>query len=425
MVPLKAKLFIPVDDVQHRHGCPARMTPVFRVDTFHNKERTSRTDDFSAMSLIHRSKTGIIKNRLDLAPVHRHLELASLKLYNAGASNIVLASLSFDCCITNSSDKRIYKYITFDLKIPGTGINGSKVLYYDFMEEAYGSKENLYATLNYYYNKGRQLANPTNHTHGMEPSYDPDEPSHDRFIRHTEQMLVAYLAHSKAAVMIHNRLHMELRSHFTDIKAVKIYHMGIHLHSTKTCCAPCEYTLIGLANHKTSAKISGITLGFISSFQKVRQARDFIDFRFPKDNGFKIITTVSASTNDSVHKKEALYWTQEVELTKVFKLYKKIRSTTLNDEMLAQFKSRANIEIKTRESSQIVHTAMLNPGYDHRKIDESETLSDYSVFISGSLLTKGTLPTIAKINKIYTDSHKAAKDLGSYVSKKLNSPFSP
>jgi hypothetical protein len=238
-------------ELVNRKGCPCQLTSCCQISHFSkSREKCENVmQEFATMRLVHRTKTThIIKNSLSLNRIHHELEVDSLHLSKSGSSNILLSKVSFDCLIITKSEKKYRDYLSFDLRIPGANTEEETVFSYDMIEKAYNGKVNLYETLKHFYTFGRSIANNEDHKHGHRPDYDSKSSKHDQYIRHTEQLLVAYLALPEAAKMLSNRLRLELRGKYADVNVVKVYNMGLHMHSTKTCCAPCEYSLIGLMN---------------------------------------------------------------------------------------------------------------------------------------------------------------------------------
>jgi len=188
------------------------------------------------------------------------------------------------------------EYFVFDLRIPGANTTKESVFSYDRLIEGFYSREQLYSNLKRFYSLGKNTVNPTDNKHGHKPLYDPKSSKHDQYILHTEQLLVAYLSTLQSAYMLRNRLRTEIRAKHPDVRQVKVYNMGLHMHSTKTCCAPCEYSLIGLMNRRER--------GFLPNFQKVcLEQNDLIKFCFPQKSKFSLLVTVTASEHDADHQK--------------------------------------------------------------------------------------------------------------------------
>jgi hypothetical protein len=329
------------------------------------------------MVLIHKAKDGQVKSSLRLDELHHELEIDSLVLRGSGASNILLCKVSFDCLVTDSSDVEHRDYLSFDLKIPGVNSEKEAIFSYDTVQTAFGSKENLYAALRYFYECGRDVANVDNVKHGTYPDYDPDSSSHDFFIRHSEQSLVAYLALPQAAAMLRNRLKTEIRGKYVNAASVKVYNMGLHMHSTKTCCAPCEYALLGLMNEAKGFKQGGIQLGFLANFQQACAVpNDQLGFTFPKQSAFRLLVTVTASNPDATHQKQPTY------------TVKKLKAT--------ETAPSRDILVKKQSTFQQIFSTMVGTKYDPRKLPAVSNLTDKTVVISGSKATSGSPGTANK-----------------------------
>jgi len=368
--PVTKMYFTPV--IRTRQGCPSLPTPIYQTSTLPDGDRVKLIHNYTTMKLLHKSKLGQLKNSLSLDSIHHELEQAALVLHNSGSSNILLTKLSFDCLITNNSGEQCREYINFDLKIPGTGTERESVFSYDMIEKIYGSKASLYGTLRYFYNLGRSLGNPADHKHGHKPDYNPNDSKHDQYIRHTEQLLVAYLALPQASEMIRNRLRTTIRGKYPDSSAVKVYNTGIHMHSTKTCCGPCEYALIGLMNDRSNR-------GFLHNFkQACLTENDVLKFELPKRSLFRLLVTVTANQPDAHHKAQPQY-------------------------TAVQLGPRASplpfiIDVKENSTSSKIFSTLLGNSYDRRDLPSSITLSDKTVGISGSKATPGSSSTIGRVS---------------------------
>ena len=366
-------LFIP--EQNFRVGCPAEF-----VETCQERSVSGIVHEYAMMKLAHFSKKGVLKNELLLKDIHHELELDSLFLNMSGASNVLLSKVSFDCLI-KEEDKEMREFITFELKIPGTNIEGETVFSYNLIEKLYGSKAALYKALKFFYVKGRTVANGGNCKHGTTPDYDFMNPKHDQYIRHTEQLLVAYLALPQGSQMLYNRLRSEIRGKFPDATAVKVYNMSLHMHSTKTCCASCEYSLIGLMNQITEVCILNKRLGFLSNFKAhALVLNEQLKFSLPKKSNFKLLVTVTANDHDKDHRKQP---------------EKKRISIRLNQNVPYKV-----INVKKRNSSISIFLAKLNIGYDRNRLPALSYLIDNTVAISGSKATKGSPGTIDKIKSV-------------------------
>ena len=98
--------------------------------------------------------------------------------------------------------------------------------------------------------------------------------------------------------------------------------MGLHMHSTKTCCAPCEYTLVGLMNDREGLIQDGVRIGFLENFRaSSTEHRDFT-FSLPEASDFKMLVTVTASEHDATHQKQPSYTAEQRERDSVLSAYK-------------------------------------------------------------------------------------------------------
>ncbi len=398
MMPISRKYLYPID--LSRSCCPRLLPPLCEVTSQSEETRRDLTYKCATAILVHPTKENQhlippyeerklvdpttlpkFKNSLCLESIHKELEQAALPLQvPGGASNILVSKLSFDCFITNLLGEEERDYICFDLKIPGTGTEKNPVLSYEQVEGMYEGKENLYAALEYFYDLGRStITNGEDETHGHRPNYSGRDSSHDQFIRHTEQLLVAYLASEEASEMIKNRLRGEIRAKYSDAIAVKVYSIGLHMHSTKTCCAPCEYTLIGLMNAGCDCNYN-----FLRNFERSclfegAAETEILKLRFPKHSPFQLLVTVSATTQDPDHRKEITY-----------------------DRRPASLGVRKHcylINIKDPMISKTIFTMALFNGYDREMLSKEAVLTDKTVGISGSKITTGTPKTKMCVNK--------------------------
>lgn len=362
-----------------RKGCSCYQTPHYTTTTppSANGHKKALIQPFTAMQLIHKSKDGRVKNKLSLSKIHHELESHSLILRASGASNTLLTTISFNCLIKTGSNQEIRDYLTFDLRIPGTSTTTDSVFSYDLVQKLYGSKKELYEALKHYYAKGRAIINPENHKHGHEPEYNHLNSKHDQYIRHTEQLLVAYLALPEASKMLSKRLITEIRGKYTDVTSVKIYNMGLHMHSTKTCCAPCEYSLIGLMNDIQGYIKRGKTIGFLTNFKN--SSSDVVKVMFPKKSQFKLLVTVTASGTDAHHKKQPSY------SIKKLAVFSKIEPE--------------KIFVKNNQTLRRIFLSVLENNYDVLNLPKFSNLTDKTVCISGSKATPGSTDTMVKVSE--------------------------
>ncbi len=377
----------------HRKGCPCKQTSTYRTSTLPQGARTQLIHEFTTMQLVHQTKTGQVKNSLPLDKIHHELETESLHLSGSGAANILVSKVSFDCLIVDKSGKEHREYLSFDLRVPGANTENEAVFSYDLIEKAYGSKANLYAAMKHFHTVGHAFANPQKQTHGHLPDYDAASPKHDQYIRHTEQMLVAYLATPQAAQMLCNRLRTELRGKYPDACQVKVYNMGLHMHSTKSCCAPCEYTLLGLMRDQQGLRQNGTLLGFLPNFTTVSALpNESLRFTLPKKSHFRLLVTVTASGPDADHRKKPTYTVKKQD----------VKTKVLPHVILVKDKSA---------SAHIFETLLLN-GYDARRLPPASTLGDKTVGISGSKATPGSRGTVTRVN---TTRATAANEIEEYI----------
>lgn len=367
-----------------RPGCPCHLAPTYQVvNPVNAQQRRQLVHNFTTMQLCHMSRNDTLKNALNLDAIHHELECSSLVLRTSGSSNILVASVSFDCLITDASEKEHRQFITFDLKIPGMNTDEYSVFPYEAMQRAYGSKKNLYKVLQYFYDQGRAIVNPNDDKHGTHPDYNPSKAAYDQYIRHTEQLLVAYLALPEAATMLSNRLRAEIRGEYPNASSAKVYNMGLHMHSTKTCCAPCEYSLIGLMNVCNGLRLGRKPLSFLTNFQTACAIpNDCLTFTLPQRSSFRLLVTISASKHDKDHRKQPSY----------------VRRILAPHDPLP----RSVIHVKDPTNSQRIFTTMLGGNYDRRRVGQSTNIWDKTVVISGSLITKGSPLTIKKVRSVRT-----------------------
>jgi hypothetical protein len=376
IAPITTKTYFTVTD-RDRKGCPCFKTPFYQVSSLPHGARKPLIHNYTTMQLLHKSRSGEVKNSLPLDSIHKELEQAALLLDNSGASNILLSKLSFNCFITQSDGTKIRDYIHFDLKIPGTGTESEPVFSYDMIESMYGSKKKLYKALNHFYTLGKSIVNPESDTHGHTPEYNPKDSKHDQYIRHTEQLLIAYLALPEASEMIRNRLTTTIRGKYSGATSVRLYNTGLHMHSTKTCCAPCEYSLIGLMNDQSPS-------GFLDKFKNAcSEPSDILRFTFPRLLPFKLLVTVTANQKDSDHRAEP----------------------TCKEKSIRPHRKPTpyHIDVKSPDVLTTIFTTLLANHYSRRNLPTRAVLSDKTVGISGSKATPGSSKAMKKAKKKKSD----------------------
>lgn len=369
-----------------RNGCPAQLMDSYSKPIQLLNARHASNHYFTAMKLAEMIN-GKLFYLLNLDEVHHEMEIESLSLFGSGASNIVIAKLSFDCSIQVGETSERATFV-WDLKIPQVDESS---LSYDFIKKKYDQYGiNPYDLLEYYYALGRHTVNKDNATHGHVPGYSSGNSSQDQYIRHTEQMLIAYLALPDAATMIRNYLRTEVRSKYHKRATVaRIYYMGIHMHSTKTCCAPCEYTLVGLMNDDGNFHEQ---LGFLKNFKReCLEPNELLTFKFSRIIPFKVLVTVTANKTDADHKQKPKYQ----------------KTDERNEAIL----------VEDDYTLSKIFTTFLENSYDVRKIHEETALKDKTVFTSGSNTTPGTKKTNRKAKEV-----KSAEDKRSYEIARLHAP---
>lgn len=373
-------------------GCPRQLTPIRKTSTLPAGSRIPVIQDFATMVLLHAPKSGPLKNTLDLSPIHHQLKMDALYLTNSGASNILLSKVSFDCLIRDSSGKEIRDYITFDLKIPGVNNDAESVFTLEHIRDKYGSKDSLYSSLKHFYQLGRSIVNPTDQQHGQKPAFDAQTSKHDQYIRHTEQWLVAYLALPEAATMLSNRLFAEIRGKYPEASSLKVYNMGLHMHSTKTCCAVCEYSLVGLMNERQGWLQNGKERGFLSNFKQACSApNDLMTITLPQHSPFRLLVTVSAINTDAHHGKSPQYLQQSFN----------------QSQSIPPFP----IAVKHPAASNRIFTAYFDAGYDRRAFPSQPSLSHVTVGISGSKETPGSPGTINRVRWVRQEEMNRLEEL--------------
>ncbi len=310
-----------------------------------------------------------VLSKLDLGPIHRELEADCLGITRQeGASNVLLARVSFNCEITEAAQK-IRDYLSFNLKIPG---DEDGVLTSDKMQEVWKGREAFFKSIGHFYALGRTIANPKGATHGPQPNYSRKDPTHDQFILHSEQIVVSYLASPESALMIKNYLKALIRGKYPGSTSAKVYNMGLHLHSKKTCCSACEYVLVGLMNSWDPV------LGFLPKFvQACEQEGDTLSLRVPQipelPGSFSILTTVTANEPDQTHRlaQERVYRRKDVALDSV---------------------PIDVIEVAAPLTARTIFTCVVNPHVPRSPLLHREI--EGTVVISGSKKTKGSASTI-------------------------------
>ena len=365
----------------YRTGCPCVITPFSQTAVRPPGDMHPVLRQFTPMRLVHQAKDDSVKYSYSLKHIHDDLATTSLALRGSGSSNILNSFVSFECRITTPTGV-VRDHFPLSLKIKGTNTAEEQVLSYEMVEKAYGSKAKLYAAMKYIYQQG--LANAQNLSHGHQPDYNPHTYTHDQYIRHTEQLLVAYLAEPEAAQALFDQLHGAIRAKYHEATSAKVYNMVLHIDSTKTCCAPCEYALLGFMNDRNGFRFPtdpiGMSRGFMRNFtQAAAKPSQTLPISLPANSPFRVLVTVTATEADADHKKQPRY-----------------NVTDLKKQSVPDY----NILVKSADASSKIYTTMVNQKYDGRKIPQETNLSGKTIGISGSKSTKGSPGTIAKVKSI-------------------------
>lgn len=349
--------------------------------------------------LIRTSKTGQIKSRSDLSSIHHQLRVTSNKQQN-NQGNSVVVDFSFFIKATEPDGKELEVPINFTLDIPkfdrpnNTSNTDADCFNYSHLGIDKTDFLNLLKTL---YWHGREVVGISqDDKHGPTPKFDGSS-GDAQFIYHTEQVLVAYLCQPKAAMLMANRLIAEMRSKYPELAwgtTLKVHHMVLHIHSDKTPCGPCEFSLIGLQN--TWEGDGQEVVGFLERFENVLTERSesfansepgsYFRFSFPGQNknrvpekrGIRLFTVYTADSHDGTHRKHPVA-TQPVTNTE-----NKAEPTTI------ETKSKANANILwTTNFDGLLESALL-------KRTASDT-SGRTTLLSGSNSTPETKRTESKI----------------------------
>lgn len=367
-IPIAKYFYHPVQKI-NRPGCPCILTPYYEKVEILEDERRELKTQYTTMRLVHLSKNLFLKNHLNLDQIHYDLLAHSIELQDSGASNAALCKFSFNCLISEKEGGERTN-IVFDFRIPGNNSIKEPVFHFDFVASLYEGKDLSYEVLKRLYLEGKRVANPQNHKHGHEPKYVVEGINHDQYIRHSEQHIVGYLAHPNGAEMLVTRLRTEIRSRYPNAVFAKVYNIGLHLHSTKTCCAPCEYNLIGLMNAEDL---------FLGNFKQIAQmTNDCLEFRFPVRNRFRLVCTVSGNHQNADHRSIPQFIKKNIQ------------------KQIPTF----DISIKNDSSSRYIYTTFFPFSYDRRVVPVSRSLQDKTVCISGSNKSAGTQGTKNRVQKI-------------------------
>ena len=276
------------------------------------KERETRHQyDTMHLCLTHHSRKhpDQLKWSFDIDQLHNELAANLNDLTIEQSGNKALASLTFEIKLFNNERTAI----TLPIKVPGFKTYTRTQAMHDV-----GSELKFLNLLKLYYETGRSIARMApGAKHGHEPDYAIDaSSSHQQYINHSEQALVAYLSTPYAANYFCTALRTAIRGQ--DIaplgSEIKIYTIILHIHSTKTACGACEFVLTGLMN-LTQASNPDITgLCMIEQYQQIFALENgYYRFTFPKkikagiapgiiaQPGVRLFTTYSADRCDTTH----------------------------------------------------------------------------------------------------------------------------
>lgn len=155
--------------------------------------------------------------------------------------------------------------------------------------------------------------------------------------------------------------------------------MTLHMHSTKTCCALCEYSLISMINTREYQDKNGIKLGFIPNFEQICSIpNEQLTFRFPKKSSFQVLVTVTASSPDADHRKLPNY----------------TKRTLGKQEKIPDY------DISTKKQVQNIFISILDTSYNRLRFPNAPNLIDKTVAISSSNSSPGTAKTKDQIKRL-------------------------
>ena len=254
MVPqISASYFIykPVQSL-NRDRCPCMLVPSYEIAEEKEDNCRKLITQYTTMRIVHFSKNQLMKNCLDLAPIHYDLFFHSIQVEQTGSSHLDYCKFSFNCMVSEREGGERAN-IVFDLKIPKTDSS-----------DCFGTD----SVLNKYGNCSGQ----------------------DQFAQH----IIGYLVQLEASQVLVDRLRVGILNVYPNATIAKVYNIGLHLHTPKTFCTCCEYNVIGLMNLEEM---------FLEKFKKVaRVAKDHLNFKFPVRSSFNLICTVSANYRNADHR---------------------------------------------------------------------------------------------------------------------------
>lgn len=373
-----------------RAGCPCVLSHFYQTH-YRTADRRPLTHHFTSMTLVHFNENSQMESKLLLDKIHCELEIDAYPFLPLRVANVVLSKVTFECQIRKVS-KVVREYITFDLKIPSIPPDTQTVFTYNWVKRAYQDwgkstfgltvphrtlgLQILYGQLKRLYHLGRNLVNPDDRVHGNQPAYDHMLKNEHQYIRHSEQMLAAYLSLPEASELLYNRLKTTIRAKHADVVAVTVHNMALHIHSTKRCCSACEYVLIGLMNDREHR-----ALGLIPNFLwTMAISPSPFPMSGPINRTFKVITTVTANDKDAAHR--TLPRQQQIVLQEP-------------NTIVPYF-----IPVNSDDSSKRIFTTFLNNPYDPRKLEAIPELNHTTVMFSGSDVTQTNQRAIREVERI-------------------------
>lgn len=290
--------------------CPRKLMPIKSGDSFQEIHARLTWD-----------KEGDEKFSYPVGKIHQRLR-TTLDQQPTKQGNTLIANISFQVSVRPPRSKKIYFMVDFPLRIPK--FNRSKFLKSDKSLADCFSYSDLKAPLKHasivdliksLYCHGRKMMGLEKKcTHGHIPAFDESEED-NKYVRHSEQALVAYLCTKDASDMLLKRLVVELRGEveLPPHSLIKIYSAVLHIHSNKTPCAVCEYTLLGLQNTRLDGALKGMTDYLQETIWAANRAHDnqeagaLYQFSYPgyrkaASIGISMATLYSATEVDGHHR---------------------------------------------------------------------------------------------------------------------------
>lgn len=248
------------------------------------------------VKFVHKSKNDAIKFQFSLDTSQHGLRETLNQLPHEDGNSIV-ANISFEIAIVDSTGNKKRDIITFPLKIPASlpaqcstsrQTENSQDISYSYVKE----KQSL-QSLGELYRHGLTVVG--GHSHGPAVDYSGKKRAQEQYIYHTEQILAAYLCKPEASTMLVNRLISEIRAKYSDLDfgtTIKLYNSIISFHSNKTPCAPCEYVMVGLQNSYSivTNRFTGFTRLLEQELDRRTEActqnqpNNHLKFNYPKRN---------------------------------------------------------------------------------------------------------------------------------------------